>query len=149
MSSCRIVPSISEEIQENFDDFCTDGNNFIKFGQIPELLFACGENIPAYKLRKALEQLQLTEKRPVYFDDFLKLYQSLSSRLIGKDLVQLAGKKSFQETGGTSHASAQDTKHSYSDDDRRAFAEWLNDVLGQDGDLNGIIFRLVLCHFDK
>ena len=125
------------EIEQHFLSFCQDGEQTIKTKEIPNVLLSCGEKVPAYKIRQALESQNISANGQINKDDFLTLYEKVAATKISTNLVPLASKASMQVTGGQSFFSAQGTQHSYDDDDKIAFTEWVNGMIEKDEDLAG------------
>ena len=125
------------EIEQHFLSFCRDGEETIKTREIANVLLSCGEKVPAYKIRRALESQNIAANGQINKDDFLTLYEQVAATKISTNLVPLASKASMQVTGGQSFFSAQGTQHSYDDDDKIAFTEWVNGMLEKDEELAG------------
>lgn len=128
-------PEFTKEMQENFTSFCENDKHTIKTGDIANLLLSCGEKVPAYRIRQALQELKLASDARINLQDFKKLFAKVASAKISTDLVPLTSKASIQLCGGQSFVSAHGTQHSYDDDDKIAFAEWVNGVLEKDNEL--------------
>ena len=136
-SSIRIKPESLKEIEDHFKSFCENGQQKIRAENIGNVLVSCGEKVPAYKIRQALDELKIAANDGISFGDFKVLLEEVASMKISTDLVPLTSKASMQLTGGQSFVSAQGTQHSYDDDDKIAFAEWVNGVLEKDKELTG------------
>ena len=135
--SSKINPERLEEIEEQFVSYCEDGNKTISTQDIMDVLLSCGEKVPAYQIRSALEKLKLGASGNVNFEDFKKIFEEVATAKMNPKLVPFASKGNMQVTGGQSFFSAEGTQHSYDDDDRTAFAEWVNGMLEKDAELAG------------
>eukprot|EP00794_Sanderia_malayensis_P005029 gene5029-5687_t len=123
------------ELKEKFDAFDLDHNGHITSGEIGVAFQELGENVPGYKLRDIIKEVDANKNGTIEFDEFLEIYKSVSNKFKSSAFKELIKKRDkVQVKGGTSESSAEGTKHSHSDAESTAFADWINSVLASDPD---------------
>ena len=124
------------ELKENFDKYAEGGS--LKIEDFGKVMRDCGEDVAGYQLRKIIADTQAEKGGVIGFDEFTRLFSSLSSKATGGIYKQAVdSRKGVQEVGGGSSASAEGTRHSFSDDEQIGFSDWINSVLEDDPDLKG------------
>ncbi|KAL9978702.1 hypothetical protein ACROYT_G016251 [Oculina patagonica] len=134
MAEFHLSPEELEDIRERFDEWDLDKNGHITTTEIGNVMKALGEDIPGYKLRDIIKEVDKNENGTVEFNEFLEIYKKNSKKFsAGSEFKKLIKKKDqIESSGGTSESSAEGTKHSYSDAERVAFADWMNTALQDD-----------------
>lgn len=123
------------EMKQAFDKYAEA--NSLKCEDFGKVMKDCGEDVPAYKLREIVDEVQKDKGGMLSFDDFTKLFSKLSTKAVGGTYKKaIDSRKGVQAVGGTS-ASAEGTRHSFSDDEQIGFSDWINSVLEDDADLKG------------
>ncbi|KAJ7392218.1 hypothetical protein OS493_013594 [Desmophyllum pertusum] len=122
------------EIRESFNQFDLDGNGHITCSELGNVMKALGEDIPGYKIRDIVKEVDIDENGTVEFNEFLEIYKKNSKKFsAGSEFKKLIKKKeNLASSGGTSESSAEGTKHTYSDAERVAFVDWINTALQDD-----------------
>ncbi|CAH3045459.1 unnamed protein product [Porites lobata] len=122
------------EIRESFSQFDLDGNGHITCQEIGSVMKALGEDIPGYKLREIIKEVDKNKNGTVEFNEFLEIYKQNSKKFsAGSEFKKLIKKRDqLESSGGTSESSAEGTKHSYSEAERVAFVDWINTALKDD-----------------
>eukprot|EP01137_Pigoraptor_chileana_P015365 Opistho-2@71190 len=129
------------EFREIFNEFDIDKNGSITSSELGTVLTKLGENVPGFKLREMIAEIDKDNNGTVEWNEFLAMLANVRK---GKEAgFNKVVKKVEQvvKVGGSSEASAAGTTHSFSEDEKVAFVDWINDVLGPDEDLKG--FKLV------
>lgn len=124
------------EIREAFDQFDLDRNGHITSKEIGTALKCLGEEIPGYKLRDIVKEVDADNNGTVEFNEFLEIYKKNSKKFsAGSEFKKLIKKREqLDVSGGTSESSAEGTKHSYSEAERIAFVDWINSALKDDAE---------------
>lgn len=122
------------EIRESFEQCDLDKSGHITASEIGNVMKALGEDIPGYKLREIIKEVDADQNGTLEFNEFLEIYKKNSKKFsAGSEFKKLLKKKEqIATSGGTSESSAEGTKHSYSDAERVAFADWMNTALQDD-----------------
>lgn len=94
-----------------------------------------GEDVPGYKLRDMIEEVDTDRSGTVEFNEFVSMYDSVRSTKPGGFKSVVKKVEQVNRLGGTSDRSASGTTHSYSDEEKVAFADWVNQSLSHDPDL--------------
>ena len=124
------------ELKQNFDKYA-DGNS-IKYEDFGKVMKHCGEDVPAYQLRKILSEVPSEKGGMMSFDDFTGMFSKMSTKAIGGRYKHaIDSREGVQKVEGDSSASAQGTRHSFSDDEQVGFSDWINSVLDGDRYLKG------------
>ncbi|XP_064384234.1 fimbrin-like [Halichondria panicea] len=125
-----------ETIRESFDQFDADKNGHITASEIGAVLKALGEDIPGYKVRDMIKEVDIDENGTVEFAEFIEMYKKVKA---GKTKFALhkttEEAKKLVTVGGLSEASAEGTQHSFSEEESIAFVDWINYQLEQDPDV--------------
>lgn len=122
------------EMKQAFDKHA-EGKS-LKGEDFGKVMKECGEEVPAYKLRDIVEEVQKEKGGMLSFDDFTQLFTELSTKAVGGTYKKaIDSRKGVQAVGGTSTSSAEGTRHSFSDDEQIGFSDWINSVLEEDPDL--------------
>lgn len=128
------------EVRQAFNEFDLDGNGHITSKEIGEVMKAVGEDIPGYKLRDMIREVDDNKNGTVEFDEFLKMLKSVRS-----DRVEFTFQKAVKtrqgvtKKGGTSETSAEGTTHSYSDAEKVGFVDYINNWLKDDEDVKRML----------
>ena len=62
--------------------FDLDGNGHITTSELHEAMKACGEDIPGFKLREYIDQVDVNKNGTVEFDEFVAVSYSIYTELI-------------------------------------------------------------------
>jgi hypothetical protein len=128
------------EIKELFDQFDADGNGHITVGEISNVMKALGENVPGYKIRDMIKEVDLDRNETVEFGEFVTMLAKVKSGKVSYKLAETADKaKTLVTVGGLSEASAEGTTHSFSEEEKLAFCDWINYQLEDDADLRNCL----------
>lgn len=128
------------DIRAQFDQFDADGNGHITASEIGNLMKALGENVPGYKIRDMIKEVDLDENGTVEFNEFVEMFKKVKADKVSFKLADTAEKaKKLVTVGGLSEASAEGTQHSFSEEEKLAFCDWINYQLEEDADLKSLL----------
>lgn len=125
-----------EEIRASFDEFDLDKNGHITSKELGDVMKACGEAIPGYKLRDMIAEVDKDKNGTVEFNEFVEMLKGIRSGKVQYSFQKAVKAKSgIAKKGGTSETSAEGTTHSYSDAEKVGFVEYINSWLKDDEDV--------------
>lgn len=125
-----------DEIKAQFDQFDADKNGHITASEIGAVMKALGEDVPGYKIRDMIREVDIDENGTVEFDEFTVMLEKVRDSKIKFKLADTAEKaKRLVTVGGLSEASAEGTQHSFSEEEKLAFVDWINYQLEEDPDI--------------
>ncbi|XP_050425977.1 plastin-3 [Adelges cooleyi] len=132
-----------EELKEHFSKFDKNHDGSIDLSELQEALELCGFKLPAWKVRKMIEDYgnkNQQTKGKLSFSEFKKLCSDLKAGEVASSFKQVVSKKENLETlGGMSDASSEGTTHSVRLEEQLAFSDWINSNLRQDIDLKHLL----------
>ncbi|CAH1731904.1 hypothetical protein AGLY_014190 [Aphis glycines] len=132
-----------DELKEQFSKIDKNGDGTIDLSELQEALDLCGFKLPAWKVRKMIEDYdgKRTEtKGKLVFSEFKKLCSDLKAGEVASSFKQVVSKKENLETlGGMSDASSEGTTHSVRLEEQLAFSDWINSNLSNDPDLKHLL----------
>lgn len=124
-----------KELQDKFKEFDLDNNGHITTKELGACFEALGENVPGYKLREMVQQIDKDKNGTVEFNEFLEMYCAVTSRGVFGQWTSLVTKKEGTTVyGGSTESSAEGTKHTSSEAEEEAFRDWINEQLKRDPD---------------
>ncbi|KAL5480026.1 hypothetical protein EMCRGX_G023641 [Ephydatia muelleri] len=124
------------DIRVQFDHFDADRNGHIDAKEIGAVLKSLNEDVPAYKIRDMIKEVDIDENGTVEFGEFIEMYKKVRSSKKSFRLAETADKaKNLVTVKGLSEASAEGTQHSFSEEEKIAFVDWINYQLEKDQDL--------------
>lgn len=134
MAESHLSEDEMAEIREAFGQFDLDRNGHITSTEIGTVMKSLGEEIPGFKLRDIIKEVDKNQNGTVEFEEFLEIYKKNSKKFsAGTEFKKLIKKREqLDVSGGTSESSAEGTKHSYSEAERVAFVDWINTALKDD-----------------
>ncbi|XP_015761082.1 PREDICTED: plastin-3-like [Acropora digitifera] len=134
MADSQLTEDQRNEVREIFNQFDPNGDGHISSSEIGTVMKSLGEDIPGYKLRDIVQQLDKNKNGTIEFNEFLEIYKQNSKQFsAGSEFKKLLKKKEqLDVSGGTSESSAEGTIHSYSEAERVAFVDWMNSALKED-----------------
>ncbi|XP_022160057.1 plastin-3 [Myzus persicae] len=137
------VTAADDELKEQFSKIDKNGDGTIDLSELQEALDLCGFKLPAWKVRKMIEDYdgKRTEtKGKLVFSEFKKLCSDLKAGEVASSFKQVVSKKENLETlGGMSDASSEGTTHSVRLEEQLAFSDWINSNLSNDPDLKHLL----------
>jgi len=137
------VTTADDELKEQFSKIDKNGDGTIDLSELQEALDLCGFKLPAWKVRKMIEDYdnKRTEtKGKLVFSEFKKLCSDLKAGEVASSFKQVVSKKENLETlGGMSDASSEGTTHSVRLEEQLAFSDWINSNLSNDPDLKHLL----------
>lgn len=137
MASADLTPEQREEIKASFDQFDEDRNGHITCKEIGNLMKSLGEDVPGYKIRDMIKEVDIDENGTVEFDEFIEMYKKVKEGKTKFALQTTAEKaKKLVKTSGSSQASAEGTQHSFSEEEKLAFVDWINFQLENDPEMS-------------
>ena len=116
----KIQSGDEEEIRKHFASSCEEGNDFIKFKDISDVLVSCGEDVPADTLQQKLQELGISQNDHIYFNEFHKVLESLTTAKANAELVPLETEANEEEDSGVSCATSDGTQQLHDDADKFA-----------------------------
>ncbi|VVC34404.1 EF-Hand 1, calcium-binding site,Actinin-type actin-binding domain, conserved site,EF-hand domain [Cinara cedri] len=132
-----------DELKEQFTKFDKNGDGSIDLSELQEALDSCGFKLPAWKVRKMIEDYdnkKTQTKGKLVFSEFQKLCSDLKAGEVASSFKQVVSKKENLETlGGMSDASSEGTTHSVRIEEQLAFSDWINSNLSLDPDLKHLL----------
>ncbi|XP_050526775.1 plastin-3 [Daktulosphaira vitifoliae] len=132
-----------EELKEQFSKFDKNNDGSIDLSELQEALELCGFKLPAWKVRKMIEDYgnkKTQTKGKLLFSEFKKLCTDLKAGEVASSFKQVVSKKENLETlGGMSDASSEGTTHSVRLEEQLAFSDWINSNLRHDTDLKHLL----------
>lgn len=137
------VAAADDELKEHFSKIDKNGNGTIELSELQEALDLCGFKLPAWKVRKMIEDYdnkKTQTKGKLVFSEFKKLCSDLKAGEVASSFKQVVSKKENLETlGGMSDASSEGTTHSVRLEEQLAFSDWINSNLSVDPDLKHLL----------
>ncbi|XP_057297858.1 plastin-3-like isoform X1 [Hydractinia symbiolongicarpus] len=126
---------IVNECRNAFHQFDADGNGHITSKELGAVFNALNENVPGYKLREMIEEVDKDKNGTIEFDEFLEMYCKVTSKGVFGQWTSLVSKRAgIKVQGGSTEASADGTTHTSSDAEQIAFKDWINSQLNKDPD---------------
>ena len=93
---------------------------------------ALGEDVPAYRIRDMIREVDVDENGTVEFDEFLEMYAKVKSQKTTFKLADTAEKaKKIIKVEGAQEG----IQHAFSEEETSAFADWINFQLEEDPDV--------------
>ncbi|XP_070566512.1 plastin-3-like [Ptychodera flava] len=132
----QITLDVLDEIRQTFAEFDLDGNGHITTKELGSAFGAVGMNLPGYKLRDIVAEIDRDKNGTIELEEFIAMYSDMKSKEVAQTFRQAITKKEgIEAKGGTSEASSEGTTHSVSEEEKVAFVEYINSNLGDDPDL--------------
>ncbi|XP_046858889.1 plastin-3-like [Xenia sp. Carnegie-2017] len=134
----KLSADMLKDLREKFNEFDIDESGHITTSELHACMKACGEDIPGFKLRQYIEEVDKNRNGTVEFDEFVEIYSKESTQLQASGFKSMVRKfkNSVKIQGGVSQSSADGTTHSLTDSERMAFCDWINSTLEDDKDLS-------------
>ncbi|EDV21962.1 Fimbrin [Trichoplax sp. H2] len=132
----ELPESIVKQIRNSFNKFDIDKNGHITSAEIGNVMKALGEDIPGFKLRQIINEVDRDKNGTVEFNEFLQIFASTTGQATAHGFKAVIQKvDNIQVASSTTEANDQGTKHSSSDAEYRSFTNWINTSLKNDGSL--------------
>ena len=112
--------------------FDADKNGHITAKEIGEVLKALGEDVPGYKIRDMIREVDLDENGTVEFNEFLIMYGKVKSQ---KTTFKLADTAEKAKKIITVEGAQEGIQHTFSEEETSAFADWINFQLAEDAEV--------------
>ncbi|XP_047124452.2 plastin-1 isoform X1 [Hydra vulgaris] len=133
----RDVEKVFYEFNTKFDK---DGNGHITSAELADVFEKLGENVPGYKIRELIAEVDENKNGTIEFDEFLQIYCKVTNKgVFGQWTSLLSPRQGIKTSGGTSTASADGTAHTFSESEQTALRDWINSQLKDDPDLKTVI----------
>lgn len=139
------VENLSEEqrteLRESFDEFDLDGNGHITTKELGECLKKSGIQLPGYKLREIVEQIDTDKNMTIEFDEFVVMFANLKAKDIANSFQKAISKKEgiVNKSSTVAESAGIGIKHSYATEEKVAFVDFLNSKLAEDPDLEKLL----------
>ncbi|XP_065654020.1 plastin-3 [Hydra vulgaris] len=136
----KIPKDVLAEITEAFNEIDVNKNGSISTKELGSCFAKLGENVPGYRLREIVQQVDKDKNGTIELQEFIELYCSVTTKgVFGQWTSKIVAPKDLTKVGGTSEASADGTAHSSSHAEEIAFKDWINSELKNDIDCKTLL----------
>jgi len=131
-----------KEFKATFAQFDADSSGSITVDELAEVFKRLGENVPGYKLRDMIAEVDTDNSKTIEFSEFVAMMKKVrqsGGKFVNQFATLTRRVENLTKVGGSSTASAADTTHTYSEEETVAFSDWINYALKDDADLAKVL----------